>query len=181
MPMRRPSTPRIAPADIATTPVTSVMNAVNVRATLAHNPVVARGVAALGGALLNEGTIPPREREIAILRMGWNCQSVYEFGQHTLMARSVGLSPREIYDLTRPIDCGTWSAGDAAVVQMVDELYTDDCVSDATFAELATRWSHREILELMAAALCYRMISGLLNSCGVALDDGVPGWPAAVD
>jgi hypothetical protein len=29
----------------------------------------------------------------------------------------------------------------------------------------------------MAATLFYRMVSGLLNSCGVALDDGVPGWP----
>jgi hypothetical protein len=28
------------------------------------------------------------------------------------------------------------------------------------------------------AALCYRVVSGFLNSCGVELDDGVPGWPA---
>ena len=24
---------------------------------------------------------------------------------------------------------------------------------------------------------CYRVVSGMLNSCGVQLDDGVPGWP----
>jgi len=33
------------------------------------------------------------------------------------------------------------------------------------------------IIELMGAALCYRVVSGLLNSCGVQLDEGVPGWP----
>ncbi len=27
------------------------------------------------------------------------------------------------------------------------------------------------------ATLFYRAISGILNSCGVELDEGVPGWP----
>lgn len=176
--MRRPSTVRIPPAVVATAPVTSVMNAVNVRRTLATNPLVARGVAALGGALLNEGTVPPRLRELVILRMGWNCQSVYEFGQHTLMARSIGYTDAEIVALTRPVECGAWTATETALLRMTDELHADDCVTDATWAELMQWFGHAEVLELMAAALCYRMISALLNSCGVELDAGVPGWPA---
>jgi hypothetical protein len=61
---------------------------------------------------------------------------------------------------------------------MVDDLYTDDCVSDGTWAELTARWSTPEIMEFVMAALCYRVVSGFLNTCGVELDEGVPGWPA---
>jgi hypothetical protein len=29
------------------------------------------------------------------------------------------------------------------------------------------------------AAMCYMFVSGFLNTMGVELDDGVPGWPSA--
>ena len=153
------------------------MNARNVRATLATNPTVAAGMAAMGRSLLQEGTIPPRARELVILRMGWNCQSRYEFGQHTLMAKSVGVSDAEIELLTRPLELGDWNAQELALLEMVDDLYRDDCVSEPTWAELVTHFDEHDILEYMAATLFYRMVSGILNSCGVELDDGVPGWP----
>ena len=159
------------------TPLTSATRAHNVHKTLAHNPAVAAGIRALGGAVLNEGIVAPRLREIAILRMGWNCQSRYEFGQHTLVARSLGMSEAEILHLTRPPETWPWAPGELAIIAMVDDLHADDCVSDTTWQELEEHYSHAEILELMTAALCYRLVSGLLNSCGVELDDGVPGWP----
>ena len=176
--MRRPLTARIAPTDQQPASLTTAMNARNVRATLATNPTVAGGMAAMGRALLQEGTIPPRSRELVILRMGWNCQSRYEFGQHTLMARAVGLTDAEIELLTRPLEVGAWSASDRALLEMVDDLYRDDCVSEQTWAELVAHFDHHDVLEYMAATLFYRMVSGILNSCGVELDDGVPGWPS---
>src|SRR3979411_3063475 len=106
--MRRPTTPRIAPTDQQPPSLTAAMNARNVRSTLATNPTVASGMAAMGRSLLQEGTIPGRARELVILRMGWNCQSRYEFGQHTLMAKSLGVTDREIELLTRPVELGDW-------------------------------------------------------------------------
>ena len=34
------------------------------------------------------------------------------------------------------------------------------------------------LVHLLMAAGCYRVVSGFLNTCGVELDEGVPGWPA---
>jgi alkylhydroperoxidase family enzyme len=153
-------------------------NAVTVFATLATNRLVSKGVGALSGALLFDGSLPPRLRELVILRMGWNCQAVYEFGQHTLFGRDAGLSDEEIYFVTRPITQHGWTEAEAAALQMTDDLFVDDCVSDATWADLEKQFEHSAVLELMASALCYRMVSGLLNSCGVQLDEGVPGWPS---
>jgi alkylhydroperoxidase family enzyme len=157
----------------------SVVNAVNVTATLAHNELVAKGVGRFSGALLFKGSVSPRLRELVILRMGWDCQSDYEFGQHTLFGLDAGLTEDEVYLVTRPIVQHDWSPAEAALLQMVDDLHVDDCVSDDTWAELAAEFSTSDILEFMAAALQYRLVSSLLNSCGVQRDEGVPGWPAA--
>jgi len=111
--------------------------------------------------------------------MGWNCQSVYEFGQHTLFGRDAGLTDSEIYATTRPLSEGSWSPADRAILQLVDDLYTDDCVSDATWQAATQQFSVPDVIHLIAAAGCYRTVSGFLNSAGVQLDEGVPGWPTA--
>ena len=72
-----------------------------------------------------------------------------------------------------------WSDADATILHIVDDLYTDDCVTDATWAKATEHFSVPDIVHLIAAAGCYRVVSGFLNSAGVQLDEGVPGWPAA--
>ena len=148
----------------------------NIFAVLAHNPRILRRFNVLGGGIVSKGLLPPRERELVILRVGWNARAVYEFGQHTLMGRQAGLTDEEI-----AATCGAgdhpWSPGDHLLLTMADELCEHDCVGDDTFAALAERWNEAELVELIVCAGFYRMVSGLLNSFGVPLDDGVPGWP----
>jgi alkylhydroperoxidase family enzyme len=149
----------------------------NIFRTVARNEPLMRGFLALGSHLLGRHGLPPREREIVILRVGWRAQSEYEFGQHTRIGLSVGLTEEEIGWLA---DAGSpsWSAADAALVAMVDELCADDVVSDATWSALADRWSAEQLLELLVLAGYYRLVSGMLNSAGVALEPETPGWPA---
>lgn len=152
-------------------------NAVNVLATMAHHPGLSQALGGLAGFVLNEAGVPRRQRELVILRMGWNCQARYEFGQHTLYGKAHGVSDDEIVAVTQPLRCHPWSDEDRVLLQMTDDLYTDDCVSDATWRELTQRWNVPEIMEFVSSALTYRVVSGFLNSFGVELDDGVPGWP----
>src|ERR687896_620322 len=125
MHLRRPTSPRVPPIPAVAAKARERMsdspaNAVNVAATLATNRLVSKGLGRFAQALLFEGSIEPRLRELVILRMGWNCQAVYEFGQHTLFGRSAGLNEDEIYLVTRPISLGGWSEVDAVALQMVD-------------------------------------------------------------
>jgi 4-carboxymuconolactone decarboxylase len=151
----------------------------NIFATLAHHPKLFKRFNLLGGFLLNKGQVPEREREIVILRVGWNARAVYEFGQHTLIGRRCGLSDEEIASLASDsLDGHTWSDADRDLIALADELCADDCVSDATFARLAGRWNEAQLVELVICAGFYRLVSGFLNTMGVPLDDGVPGWPA---
>lgn len=149
---------------------------INIFAMLAHNPRIMKRFNVLGGGLLTKGLLPARERELVILRVGWNARAVYEFGQHTVIGRQAGLTDEEIAAV-----CGVgahdWSPADHLLLTMADELCAEDCVSDDTFAALAERWNEAELVELVVCAGFYRLVSGFLNSFGVPLDEGVPGWP----
>jgi alkylhydroperoxidase family enzyme len=180
----RPVTPRLEPIPAVAAKAREAMksqpiNAVNVTATMAHNRTMSRAIGKFAQTVLFEGELPRRQVELAVLRMGWNCQSVYEFGQHTLFGRDAGLTDSEIYATTRPLSEGSWSPADRAILQLVDDLYTDDCVSDATWQAATQHFSVPDVIHLIAAAGCYRTVSGFLNSAGVQLDEGVPGWPTA--
>jgi 4-carboxymuconolactone decarboxylase len=168
-----PAGPRIAPLP----PREGKPPSLNIFRTLAHNKALEKGFLHLGGHLLGGGVLPERERELVILRVGFRAGSEYEFGQHTRIGHEAGLTEGEI---ARLAECGTgeWSADDAALVTLADELCDDDAVSETTWARLSTRWSEAELLELLLLAGFYRLVSGMLNSVGVALEPTTPGWPA---
>ncbi len=153
----------------------------NIFRVLSHHPKLFKRFNLLGGYLLNKGLLPEREREIVILRVGWNAGAVYEFGQHTIIGRRCGLSDDEIAALASDSAAGAdghrWSDDDRDLIALADELCADDCVSEETFARLANRWSEAELVELVVCAGFYRLVSGFLNTMGVPLDPGVPGWP----
>jgi alkylhydroperoxidase family enzyme len=167
-----PAAPRIAPLAAEADPAP-----LNIFRTLARNHDLYKGFLSLGAHLLRGETLPARDREIIILRTGWRCASEYEFGQHTVIGLAAGLSEAEIERLA-DAGSGEWNDDDRALVAMVDELCAEDFVSEPTWLALATRWTEEQLLELVVLAGYYRLVSGLLNSAGVALEASTPGWPA---
>ena len=149
----------------------------NIFGVLAHHPKLLKRFNLMGGYLLNKGLLPAREREIVILRVGWNAGAQYEFGQHTIIGRRAGLTDDEIEALTKDPADRSWSPDDRALIALADDLAAHDCASDDTWAALVSRWDDAELVELLLVAGFYRMVSGFLNSAGVVLDDGVPGFP----
>jgi alkylhydroperoxidase family enzyme len=148
----------------------------NIFRTLARNESLFKAFGRLGGHLLRDGRIPAREREIVILRVGWRSGSEYEFGQHTVIGLDAGLTDDEITRLATERSDG-WSDDDAALLALADELCANDVVDSDTWGTLAKRWDDEELLELLVLAGYYRLVSGMLNSAGVALEPQTPGWP----
>jgi alkylhydroperoxidase family enzyme len=182
----RPASPRIAPLVDLTEELQAIMGGginspagtpLNIFGTIAHHPKLLKRFMNFAGLFLNKGLLPAREREIVILRVGWNCQSVYEFGQHTVIGQRVGLSLTEIGALTKKPNEFNWSERDTALIAMSDELCADNCVSDATWKSLTTYWKEDELIEFVMVAGTYRLVSGFLNTMGVELDADTPGWP----
>jgi 4-carboxymuconolactone decarboxylase len=127
------------------------------------------------GAKLLAGKLAGRDRELAILRVGWRCQAQYEWGQHVLAARRAGLTDDEIGRVKAGPEASGWSAGDAAILRAVDELHDDACVTDATWAELRQVYTDAQLIELVFLIGEYHLVSFALNSLGVQRDEGVPG------
>ena len=127
--------------------------------------------------VLLEQTLPARDREILILRIGWLCQAKYEFGQHTLSGRSVGLTDEEILRITKGPNESGWSTFDAALIRATDELYNDAIISDETWKILSERYNEKQLIDVIFTVGQYNLVSWALNSMGVQLDKGVPGFP----
>src|SRR3954470_1063959 len=143
MHLARPVSPRLEPIPAVAAKAREAMksqpiNAVNVTATMAHNRTMSRAIGKFAQTVLFDGDLPRRQVELAVLRTGWNCESVYEFGQHTLFGRDAGLSDAEIFFTTRPLGDGGWSDVDRVILQIADDVCTDDCVSDSTWAEASS-------------------------------------------
>jgi 4-carboxymuconolactone decarboxylase len=182
VPMPDSEPPRLAPTTAAdwdeeTAAVMAASGELNIFATLAHHPKLLKRWLVFGGHVLGKSTLPPRAREIVILRTGWRCGSEYEFGQHTVIGRESGLDDADIRRLTGPVNGSGWSPEDALLVRAVDELIDDHCLSDGTWASLVAAWSTQQVMDLVFAVGQYQLVSMALRSFGVQREPGVPGFP----
>jgi alkylhydroperoxidase family enzyme len=151
----------------------------NIFRTLANHPALAKRWLVFGNHILAKNTLPAREREIAILRIGWLCRSGYEWGQHVVIGKASGLSDVEIASITQGPDAPGWSADDRALLRATDELHEDAFVTDATWAELSKRWSTQQLMDLVFTVGQYNLVSMALNTFGVQPEPGLPVLPRA--
>jgi 4-carboxymuconolactone decarboxylase len=151
----------------------------NIFTTLARNPKLMRKVNSLGGYLLWKSPLPPRQREIVILRTAWRSGSEYEFGQHRVIGAQSGLTLANVDALAASDPGPGWSAEEQALIALTDELCTTCSVSDATWAAVMAGRDDGQRMELLFLVGFYRMLAGFLNSSDVALEADVHGWPVA--
>ena len=121
-------------------------------------------------------TLPPRERELLILRTGWLCQSEYEWGQHVMRGQAAGLTDAEIARIKEGPDVAGWAPFDAALLRAADELHRDAMISDKTWAALSERYNTKQLMDVVFAVGQYHLVSMSLNTFGVQLDKGVKGF-----
>jgi alkylhydroperoxidase/carboxymuconolactone decarboxylase family protein YurZ len=163
------------------TPLKRDGRVINVWTTIANDPKLADRWLPFAFYFLTESTLPRREREILMLRSAWLCRCEYIFGQHTLIGKSAGLSDEEITRITKGPKAPGWNPFDATLLQAVDELHADAFIQDAAWNALAQRYNRQQLMDIVATVGQYTLLSMFLNSAGVQLDKGVPGFPKAKD
>lgn len=176
----RPATPRLPALDVddIDDELTVGDQPLNIFRTLAHHPKLMKRWLVFGNHVLFKSTLPSRERELLILRAGWNCRAEYEFGQHRAIGLDAGLTDAEVEALCADPGAHDWSDADRALIAAADDLHTDQCISDATWAALSERWSEHQLLDLIFTVGQYTLVSMALNSLGVELDEGLEGFRA---
>ncbi len=145
----------------------------NIFGTLAYHPDLLRRWLVFAKHVLSKNTLPERDRELLILRTGWNCRSRYEFSQHVVIGLKCGISEAEI-DMVKVVPSAGWSDHDRVLVEVADELHEQSTLSDATWKALHGTYSTEQMLDLIATVGNYHLVAMFLNAAKVQLDDGVP-------
>ncbi|MEO6718560.1 MAG: carboxymuconolactone decarboxylase family protein [Novosphingobium sp.] len=116
------------------------------------------------GTVLFKGLISPRERELAVLRIGWLAGAPYEWGEHVKISQRYGVSREEIARVQQGSSAPGWSEHDAAILRGVEELMSDYAVSDATWDILAKTWDEAQLLEYPSMVGQYVVTAFIQNS-----------------
>jgi 4-carboxymuconolactone decarboxylase len=173
----RPREPRVPLLDLAALPeeqrgLAGMGASPNVLRVLGHRPDLLTSWLQFGMQLTTAGRLPPRTRELAILRLADRTTCEYEWANHVLGALTVGIAGDDIAALIA--GTGSWTAAEAAALNLVDDLCADDCASEATWHALKESYDDGAIMELVLLIGFYRMTAGFLNSLGVPAEPGRP-------
>jgi len=149
---------------------------INIFRMMPHAETCYRPLLSLGTAVLFRQDLDARLRELAILRVANLSRAGYEWAQHVPIAKSVAATDEQIAALERgDAEASCFSDDDKLVLRFATELVRDVRVSDETFARAKSRFSDREIVELILAVGYYMMIARLLETTGVDLEEVAGG------
>ncbi len=127
--------------------------------------------------LLRESSLPIRDRELLILRIGYLNQGAYEWAAHRGLALSVGINEDELRDITIGSSADSWSEWDSALLKAAEELHESALVSEETWAHLTRRYDKRQMMEVVFTVGQYNLVAMYLNSLGVQFEEGWIGFP----
>jgi alkylhydroperoxidase family enzyme len=148
----------------------------NILGIFSWHPALAKGWFAFNNHLFHS-TLTARDRELVTVRIAWLRRGEYEWAQHVRMAAAAGLSPEEVDAIMAGPDSPVWGARDAAVLRSVDEFANDHIVSDETWKRLAQDFDRQQLMDLMFTIGAYDVLAVAMNSFGLELDPGLPGFP----
>ena len=151
----------------------------NLFRTLAHNPGLADGFAALGGHNLTRGTLPVRDRELMILRTTALCGAEYEWGVHArIFAKAAALTPEEITATASNDATAAFEGTDRLVIQLADHLHHTSTAPGDLMAAIQRIWTGAQVLELLEVAGFYHLVSFIANGAAVTLEEWAARFPA---
>ena len=132
----------------------------------------------MGSYFIVQGKLPPRDRELLILRNAWLCQAPYEWGEHVAIGKQVGITSEEIERVTAGPAAEGWTDHERALLTAVEELRDNAMISDPTWDLLAGTFSHAQMIEIPALVGEYQAIAYMQNSTRLPVRPSNPGLSA---
>lgn len=152
------------------------------RTLAVHGELMSR-MRPLGSGILGAAaTVPPLLREIVIHRTCALTGAQYEWGVHALaFGAPLGLGEAQLASTVHGRwDDACWEPAQASVFRLADELHVTSALSDELWRELAGRFEHAQIIELIVTAGWYHVIGYLCNGLRVQREAWAPGFPPLV-
>jgi 4-carboxymuconolactone decarboxylase len=140
-------------------------------------PVVGRALSELGASLRYEGTLSPRERELAILAVGAERRNDYEWYAHEAVARQIGMTDEELEAIRRG-DLVDLSSREAAVLAAARRLAHRDELDADVYEVLVAELEPSGVAELVIMVGYYMTLAKLMAvfEVGVPIGEPPPKW-----
>lgn len=142
--------------------------------TMVKHPELFRLQLEMGTAIFT-GKISARERELAVLRIGWLLRAPYEWGEHVDIGQRYGVTKDEIKRVIDGPDAPDWTEHEAAILRAVGEMLSNQTVSDATWATLAKTWDEQQLLEFPMMVGQYVATAIVQNTLRIRVEKGKSG------
>lgn len=118
--------------------------------------------------LVTRTTLPPRDREILVLRSLALAGDHYETRHHVDIAHKAGLTDTDI----KAVQTNGEGLSDFERLLMyaVDELMREQKISDQTWHGLAQRYDEIQLMEVVFLVGCYTAMGMITNTFGIPLE-----------
>jgi 4-carboxymuconolactone decarboxylase len=120
-----------------------------------------------GQVLQNTGRLPPRDREIVILRVAVHSDCAYVWAKHESYAGRFGLDPDEVHRVSVGAGAPGWTDWERVLICAADELCAHTRISQPTWSKLCERYDEAQLIEYLFLVGEYRLLSGLFNSIAI--------------
>jgi len=174
------NTPRVAPLPLDQVPDEDVAlfggrdnprNQLNFFKVLVQHPTLLKNYEPMAMQLGRQPSLPLRDKEILILRTSGLCKETYELAHHFVIARQAGMTDEEIKAALEGSE--GLSPFEQALVKAAEELVSEHCISDATWAVLAERYTTKQLIELVFMVANYTLLAMVNNSLGIQTETDI--------
>jgi uncharacterized peroxidase-related enzyme len=136
----------------------------NMFKTLAHTPVLVRGIAGFLKSLLSDGALPGWYKELVATRLSVLLNSQYAISAHALSAKQKGASDDQIAAAKANFETGPFSDKEKLGFRCAERLHRSAAeVDDAFFAQLKSSFTDPQIVELIATASAFELFPRLVD------------------
>ena len=117
-----------------------------------------------------DSSLPPRIRELLILRTAWLHGSDVIWRERVPFARKAGLTNDEIRKIAQGANAG-WNAFETNLLQMADQLFRNSFVNDSVYTLMAERYDTCNVMDAGMTVADVASLALLYNTLGVQPDD----------
>jgi 4-carboxymuconolactone decarboxylase len=125
-----------------------------------------------GSYIQRDSRLPPRTRELLILRTAWLAKSEYEWAHHAIFAHDAGLTEAAIASVALGPRAKNWSDEQRALLHAADELRREAFISAATWKTLTQHYDTASMIEIIYTVGGYAMTAMAINSLGIQAEEG---------
>src|SRR5690606_38748588 len=122
-----------------------------------YSPKVAEAFHILNQYLRNDGVVPARYYEVAILHAAWEFEQAYEWSAHEAAARRIGVPDAVIDTIKYDRDPVGLEEKDELIIRFGRALFRDHAVDSQLYAEVVEHFGQQGMVELVTVMGDYVM------------------------